>query len=757
MTHNPDAGLATAGKPCVLGTDPARYLDIFDDWMEHASLLVNSLGVKDDSQKLNLLLLWGGRDLRKLAKAAGVDTEAVPPPTCKSAIALIRSHCGKHVNLSMAMFRLMHARQGDKTVTEFLDELEALSSQCQFDTNPYSQERAKKDAFIFGTSDDRLRQEALAKDPDLQTLVKTALGYEQARKSSGAIKLEAGEAVARVTVRGRYSTNRPAKSAPVSQGNRNTRPRCKNCPPHYRPHPPGRCPARGKTCALCGEKNHFVGAMNCTKAQVRFTAEEDAEEYQYGDDEESSVGRVVEISTIRPCHANVVQVAINGTNTSFFVDSGCQKTLLPVSTYHSSLGKLEPSSVKLRPYGTAALLHVKGEMRATLRSRNGAQCHTTVYVIDGHLAEPLLGDSDAKALGILQIDAGGSSYEMPQGADSTCVAGIISNLKAAGLKVNAKKSASQDLPDEEKRKIEAIIQKHKQVFEGVGLLKGDEVSFHIDPDVPPVAAPYRSVPLAYQERLSAHLAELRSEGKIEDVGPGEECPWISNVVITEKKEAGKIRMNIDMREPNKAIRRTPRHVTTVSEMRHMLAGATVFSEMDMSHGFHQLSLAEESRILGAFRTHEGLHRFKVLFFGASPASDIFHERISATLQGLSGCTSIHDNILVWGKTTDEHAANLDACLQRLEDRGLTLREEKCTFGSSEVNWFGWIFSKSGMSADPRKVNAIREAGPPQTTDEVRSFLQACQYNARFMFNSDHAYAQLTRPLRELTRKHARFV
>ena len=128
MTHNPDAGLATAGKPCALGTDPARYLDIFDDWTEHASLLVNSLGVKDDSQKLNLLLLWGGRDLRKLAKAAGVDTEADPPPTCKSAIALIRSHCGKHVNLSMAMFRLMHARQGDKTVTEFLDELEALSS-----------------------------------------------------------------------------------------------------------------------------------------------------------------------------------------------------------------------------------------------------------------------------------------------------------------------------------------------------------------------------------------------------------------------------------------------------------------------------------------------------------------------------------------------------------------------------------------------------------------------------------------------------
>ena len=754
MTHNFDAGLATAGKPCVLGTDPAKYKDIFDEWLEHIDLLVTSLGVKDDDQKLNLLLLWGGRDLRKLAKAAGVDTKSDPPTSYKAAITKIQAHFGKHVNLSMAVFRLMHARQGEKTVTEFLDELDTLSTQCQFDTNPYTQERAKKDAYIFGTSDDRLRQEALAKDPDLQTLIKTALGYEQARKSSGAIKSETGEPVARIALRGRYSTNRGAAAGP-----RPSSQKCKNCPPHYRPHPPGRCPARGKTCALCGEKNHFVGAVNCTKAQVRFTAdEEDEAVYKFEEDEGNSVGRVVEVGAIRPEHANVVQVSINGKGASFFVDSGCHKTLIPERNYHPSLGKLEASSVKLRPYGTVSLLQVKGEMRATLQSRNGARCHTTVYVIDGHLAEPLLGDEDAKALGILHIDAGGGTVrEALPDADIDCVAGIVHSLEATGVKVEATRSTSQNLSDGERSKIQRIVKQHEKVFEGVGLLKDDEVSFHIDPEVPPVAAPYRPVPLAYQERLSAHLAELRSEGKIEDVGPREECPWISNVVITEKKEAGKIRMNIDMRESNKAIRRTPRHVTSVSEMRHMLAGATVFSELDMTHGFHQLALAEESRTMGTFRTHEGLHRFKVLFFGASPASDIFHDRISATLRGLTGCTSIHDNILVWGKTADEHAANLDACLQRLEDRGLTLRKEKCTFGSEEVNWFGWIFSKSGMSADPRKVNAIREAGPPQSNDDVRSFLQACQYNARFMFSSEQAYAQLTKPLRELTRKHARFV
>ena len=168
-------------------------------------------------------------------------------------------------------------------------------------------------------------------------------------------------------------------------------------------------------------------------------------------------------------------------------------------------------------------------MRATLQSRNGACCHTTVYVIDGHLAEPLLGDEDAKALDILHIDAGGGtehidgSEALPD-ADVDTVAGIVHNLETAGVRVEATRSTSQNLSDRDRSRIQRIVKQHKKVFEGAGLLKDDIVSFRIDPEVPPVAAPYRPVPLAYQERLSAHLAELRSERKIEDVGPREECP-----------------------------------------------------------------------------------------------------------------------------------------------------------------------------------------------------------------------------------------
>ena len=462
-----------------------------------------------------------------------------------------------------------------------------------------------------------------------------------------------------------------------------------------------------------------------------------------------------QISTTNP--ENKITLHINNKEMQLYVDSGCKKTIIPQTQYTKSLGLIKPSKTRFRPYGTQEHLTTLGEVPACLQSSNGAKHSTTIYVVQGHKIEPLLGDEDAKALGILTINKGGHNPQTPDTIPPTDIASITANIQAAGIQIKSQKDPDESIPVDEQTRVQNIIDKHPSAFSGIGLLKEEEVSFHIDQTVPPVASPYRPVPLAYRTKLSAHLQSLREENKIEDVNPNDHCPWISNVVITEKKQKGQIRMNIDMREANKALHRTKRHVETIQEIRHKLQGAIRFSEMDMGHVYHQIGLAEDSRYIGTFQTHEGLHRFKVLFFGASPATELFHDRVKAALTDLPGCTSIHDNILVWGRTPEEHEANLDACLTRLEEKGLTLRREKCTFGATSVSWFGTIFSKSGMSADPKKIKAIKEAGPPQNADEVKSFLQACQFNARFMYNTEKAYAQITKPLRDLTRKNTKFL
>ena len=50
-----------------------------------------------------------------------------------------------------------------------------------------------------------------------------------------------------------------------------------------------------------------------------------------------------------------------------------------------------------------------------------------------------------------------------------------------------------------------------------------------------------------------------------------------------------------MREANKAVKREKHLMPTINDLVVDLNGATVFSKLDLSSGYHQLELAPESR------------------------------------------------------------------------------------------------------------------------------------------------------------------
>ena len=77
--------------------------------------------------------------------------------------------------------------------------------------------------------------------------------------------------------------------------------------------------------------------------------------------------------------------------------------------------------------------------------------------------------------------------------------------------------------------------------------------------------------------------------------------------------------------------------------------------------------------------------------------------------------------------------------ERFEQKNLTLNKNKCTFSQKQVNFFGFIFSDKGISADPEKVEAIKRADRPNSSSEVRSFLGMVGYVSRFI----HDYSTIT--------------
>ena len=116
----------------------------------------------------------------------------------------------------------------------------------------------------------------------------------------------------------------------------------------------------------------------------------------------------------------------------------------------------------------------------------------------------------------------------------------------------------------------------------------------------------------------------------------------------------------------------------------------------MNEGYHQIDLEEESsRHVTTFYGGNGKKRYTRLNHGTISSQDIFGNIMTKTTGDIPGVLHIRDDILVHGKTQQEHNAAVLALLRRFRECNLTLRKSKCKFNWSEINFFGFIFSVDG--------------------------------------------------------------
>ena len=162
-----------------------------------------------------------------------------------------------------------------------------------------------------------------------------------------------------------------------------------------------------------------------------------------------------------------------------------------------------------------------------------------------------------------------------------------------------------------------------------------------------------------------------------------------------------------------------------------LAGGKVFTKLDLSQAYLQLTVDEDSKALLVINTPKGLFQYNRLPYRVSVAPAIFQSVMDRVLQGLPVACYL-DDILIAALTEQEHNLILEKVMNRLQESGIHLREEKCEFAQEGVEYLGHMIDATGIYPKVDKVRAIHEAPIPQDVTQLRAFVGLLNYYRKFI-------------------------
>uniref|UniRef100_A0A3Q2DE46 Gypsy retrotransposon integrase-like protein 1 n=1 Tax=Cyprinodon variegatus TaxID=28743 RepID=A0A3Q2DE46_CYPVA len=609
-------------------------------------------------------------------------------------------------------FHTRNQRQGE-TVESFISDLRIKAKCCHFGEIT---DELICDRIICGVTSDTLRK-ALLRDSEL-TLAKAisiARIHEMTEESSKTLATAATSVDAVKPAPGSSAKPKPPYTPQTTN--------CSNCGGSHVAKRES-CPAFGKQCHSCGKSNHYkhccrskphsqqgrAARRSVHEIEVAESSYDDGTFYVDGVEIANQVNSVDSVTAEKD--EGFVTVDINNTRLEMKVDTGARCNVMSLKTY-----KTVADGEQLVKQGKAVSLIAYGGTRietsgmVTLPCRLKEQHHPLPFYVVDREVQPLLGFRACKNMGIVKMspDVHQVGVEGNTGFSSHIVAQY------------------NDLFSDELGKLPVVY------------------SMKLDPNVQPVVRPPHRVPVAMRERVKDELERMQRIGVITPVT--EPTDWVSSMVAAHKKDKNEIRLCINPKDLNTALKRPHHPMRSVEEVAAQMAGATVFSVLDAKNSFWQVRLDKKSSMLTTFSTPFGRFRFLRMPSGINSASEVFQRSMEQLFAGYP-CSVIVDDIIIGGRTVAEHDANLEKVLTRAREVNLRLNPAKCKFRLEQVLYVGHIFTCEGLKADPTKTAAINAMPVPTDVTSLQRFLGMVNYLGKYIQN----LSEIAAPLRQLTHK-----
>ena len=567
-------------------------------------------------------------------------------------------------------------QQPGETIDQYATELRTRSKSCEFGE---LKDSLIRDRIICGIPEDSLRERLLRGDNlTLEKVMQLCRAAETTKLQAKELAPSGKPVVDAVRAKDRRSNGKGnfSKKSPHASNKGN-----KTCYRCAQTHEYGACPAHGKTCTKCGKINHFAKA--CKGAQSSPYRQKNVHNVtETPEDMEEFFVDVIDGDSGNDEWK--LQLHTHGIKVNYKLDTGAQANLLPEKLFQQMKPqpKLHAAKVKATGYsGVDIPITGKCMVKVQHKSKN----YFIAFLVTPGNHQPLLGLQACEKMNLIKR---------------------VLNITKTPLEV-------EDFAD---------------VFTGLGCLPG---THHIttSEDAIPVQHACRKVPFPLQGKLKEELDKMEQMQVITKID--QPTDWVSSLCVVDKKN-GKLRVCLDPRDLNRAIKRQHYKLPSRAEITAHFAGAKFFSKLDASSGFWQIKLDDASSELCTFITPFGRYRFLRLPFGISSAPEVYHKIIHDLFSEVPGVNTMMDDIIVWGSTREEHDQNLRQVLEIAERNNLKLNREKCEFGVRKLTFIGDVISDQGVLPDPKKVSAILNMQKPQNKNDVQRFMGMINYMGKFI-------------------------
>ena len=290
-----------------------------------------------------------------------------------------------------------------------------------------------------------------------------------------------------------------------------------------------------------------------------------------------------------------------------------------------------------------------------------------------------------------------------------------------------------------REKFKLLCQEFEDIFskDSTDIGRTPLITMDIDTgDSPPICQRPYNLPLKHREWVQKELETLKRASVI----VRSISPWASPIVVVPKKtepgEPPRRRLCVDYRvinsllpEVQKAYSKAKGVLTLVPlpQIYARLRGSQIFSTFDLRSGYHHMELSPEARAKSAFVTPLDKFEFTRCPFGLSQAPAYFQRLMNQVIKGLPFAFVYLDDVLIHSPDIETHLKHIRILFQRLREADLKLKDSKCNYFKTHVQYLGHLVSGNGIRPLPEKLESVKKMPAPTTPKEVKQFLGLVGY------------------------------